>query len=59
MTERLYTVKDLAATLGITRQAVEKANLKGSIQSPAYMIGTAKGWTLRQVREIKEGRNEN
>lgn len=56
MTEILYGIKDLAASLGITRQALEKADKNGKIQAPAYRIGKIKGWTATQVREIKEGR---
>lgn len=53
---RLYSAKDLSAMLGITKQAVHDAERKGKIQTPKYIVGTTKAWTITQVREIKEGR---
>lgn len=53
MTEKLFSAAELSKMIKISKQAIHEAERKGRFESPAYVIGKTKGWTLEQVERIK------
>jgi hypothetical protein len=56
MTEKLYTMVEIAEALGTTKQNIARIYKTGRIEEPKYKTGRVNGWTKEQVeRIVKKG----
>lgn len=53
MSKRLYSASQVAAILGISRQALDQAIEEKRIEKNDYVTNNVRGWTAEQVDRIR------
>jgi transposase len=54
VTMKLYSAKEIAQEIGVTKDTIHKWKREKRIPQPKFYIGNVEGWTEKQVNQIKE-----